>query len=70
MIVNDLMPASPLMPSSSANPPLPPASVEARTKLMDRRAQLEKQVCLLWCVCMCVCQSVCSLVPEWMCVCV
>jgi hypothetical protein len=60
MIAKDLVPASPLIPSGSCRPPLPPANIEGRARLVDRRAQLEMQVrsrvnvCVCACVCLCM----------------
>jgi len=62
MIAKDLMPASPLIPSASCRPPLPPANMEGRARLVERKMQLEVQVggCGCGCryldaVCRCVC---------------
>lgn len=44
MIANDLVPASPLIPSGSVRPPLPPANIAGRARLVERKAQLEAQV--------------------------
>lgn len=70
MVAKDLMPPSPLIPSGSCRPPLPPANIEGRARLVERKAQLEVQVCGVrtsLCVCVYACAGAGVLVCAHVC---